>query len=47
MTINEIISLVGIVWCSGIIGYVLGSRHGSDSTNKIWQEVYKVDLEGK
>lgn len=40
---NIVAELVFIcVVCGGVIGYIMGYRHGSSDTGKVYKDVYEI-----
>jgi len=41
----ELIAALGIAFCGGVIGYIVGYNHGSKDTSEAWKSVYVKDTQ--
>lgn len=41
----ELLSILGIAICGGMIGYIVGYNHGSKDTSEAWKSVYVKDTQ--
>ena len=43
----ELLTILGIAICGGLIGYIIGYNHGSNDASDAWKSVYAPDVDYK